>query len=198
MDAKEQLNELYVLATTVFSPQQHVIYKPTKAGTGQALKIQLRLEPKWVATAEGGGYFDGTANKDGGLFLEIAPQGAANGDGYPTFLWSATEQLLRCKLGIPDITGLLVALQQYRVARVDVPSYLRDKNNGSPNEVFLFHKFKSGSTIITYRFEEESAILRISKGKDRYRSISLNLGEELIFRTFLEMALEAYLRVGKR
>ena len=49
-----RLEQLAVLMDTAFSPQQHIIHKPTKAGTGQALKLQLRLKPKWVPSANGG------------------------------------------------------------------------------------------------------------------------------------------------
>lgn len=197
MDAKTQLNELHVLALTEFAPQQHVIHKPTMKGSGQALKIQLRLSPKWVETTDGG-YFDKQANKDGGLFLEIAPQGPVK-DGFATFLWREPDQVLRCKLGMADIIGLLAAIREYRIGRADVPKYLQDRNNGQPNQVSFFHKTPGGgSTIISYTFDEQQSILRISKGKDKARSIAINLGEELILQELLQQSLRAYLKVGKR
>lgn len=197
MDAKEQLNTLYVLAQTEFAPQQHVIHKPNMKGTGQALKIQLRLTPKWVQTDDGG-FFDREANKNGGLFLELAPQGPKDTNNNPTFLWKDQDKLLRAKLGMADIIGLLAAIRQYRVANMAVPSYLQNKSNPQADQVSLFHKYKQGSTVITYTFGEEQSVLRISKGKDQARSIALNLGEELILERMLNLALTAYLKVGKR
>lgn len=196
MDAKTQLTELHVLALTEFAPQQHVIHKPTMKGTGQALKIQLRMAPKWVPTADGG-FFDKEANKAGGLFLELAPQGPMV-NGNATFNWKDQSKLIRCKLGMADIIGLLAAIREYRVCRADVPSYLRSKSDPQPNAVSLFHKFAGSSTAITYTFGEESSILRISKSKDLARSISLHVGEELILQRMLDLALTAYLKVGKR
>lgn len=195
---QELLEQIAVLVGTSFAPQQHVIHKPTLKGTGQALKIQLRLHPKWVEGKDGGaGFFDRKANKEGGLFLEIAPQGPKDENGYPTFLWRDADKILRAKLGIPDITGLLVAIREYRHLNRNVPPYLQGKN-GQANAVSLFHKFEKGSTIITYTFDEYQSILRISKGKDLARSISLSLSEEKILEHMLEMALDAFLRVGKR
>lgn len=196
MDAKTQLAELHTLALTDFAPQQHVIHKPNMKGTGQALKIQLRLAPKWVATADGG-FFDREANKAGGLFIELAPQGPKV-DNNATFLWQDPAQLIRAKLGMADIIGLLAAIREYRTCRADVPEYLRSKSDPKPNEVSLFHKFGTSSTAITYTFQEASSILRVSKSKDLARSISINLGEELIVQRMLDLALTAYLKVGKR
>ena len=197
MDAKEQLNTLYTLALTEFAPQQHVIHKPTKNGTGQALKIQLRLAPKWVSTADGG-FFDKAANKDGGLFLELVPQGPKDENDNATFLWKEPDKILRAKLGMADIIGLLAAIREYRIGRADVPEYLRNKQSPQANQVSLFHKFGGGSTIITYTFDEQQSVLRISKGKDQARSIALTLGEELILERMLDLSLTAYLKVGKR
>jgi hypothetical protein len=197
MDPKAMLAAIYIQLATEFEPQHHVIHKPNMKGTGQALKIQLRLAPKWVATEDDKGYFDAAANKQGGLFLEIAPQGPKVGDN-PTFLWKDEDKLIRCKLGIPDITGLLAAMREYRIGRADVPAYLQDRKNPQPNQVSLFHKNKTGSTIISYTLEEQQSILRISKGKDQARSIALTMGEELILQTMLEQSLKVYLKVGKR
>lgn len=196
MDSKTQLQETHVMALSAFSPQQHVFHKPNRNGTGQALKIHLRLSPKWVETADGG-FFDREANKQGGLFLELAPQGPKVGD-YPTFLWRDAQQVIRAKLGMPDLIGWLVAYREYRLLRADVPLYLQSNTDPKPNQLSLFHKFKSGSTIITYTFDEAQGILRISKGRDHARSIALNLGEELLFARYLELALDAHLKIGKR
>lgn len=196
MDSKTQLQETHVMALSAFSPQQHVFHKPNRSGTGQAMKVQLRLSPKWVETADGG-FFDREANKQGGLFVEIAPQGPKVGD-YPTFLWRDAAQVMRAKLGVPDMVGWLVAYREYRVCRADVPLYLQSNTQPKANQLSLFHKTKAGSTIITYTFDEAQGILRISKGADRARSIALNLGEELAFARYLELALDAHLKIGKR
>lgn len=196
MDAPNQLESLYQWYRTTFSPQPHIIHKPNGKGNGQALKIQMRMNPVFVETPDGG-FFDREANKQGGLFVEIAPQGPKVGD-FPTFLWKDREQVVRAKLGIPDITGLLTAIREWRELTHDVPPYLQGRADPKSNQVSLFHKYNSGSTIITYTFDEQQSILRISKGKDRARSIALTLGEELLLKRYLDMALEAHLRVGKR
>lgn len=198
MTVDEMIGSIYTQLAAEFQPQHHVIHKPNMKGTGQALKLQLRLAPKWVATEGGQGYFDAAANKQGGLFLEIAPQGPKDGKGNPTFLWQDAEKLIRCKLGIPDMTGLLVAIREFRLARAEVPVYLQDRKNPQSNVVSLFHKNKTGSTIISYTLEDQQSILRISKGKDQARSIALTLGEEIILQTVLGQALRVYLKVGKR
>lgn len=194
--AMELLEQLAVLVETGFSPQQHIIHKPTKQGNGQALKLQLRLKPKWVPSANGG-FFDKEANKEGGFFLEIAAQGPKSGE-HPTFLWNDEATLVRCKLGMADISGLLVAIRQVRKLGMDVPAYLQGTQQPKPNVVSLFHKSAKGVTLISYTFNEEQSILRISSSKEKARSIALHLGEEVIFEKVLEMALEAYLKVGKR
>ena len=198
MNTGEMINQIFVQLATEFEPQHHVIHKPNMKGAGVALKLQLRLAPKWVPTEGGKGYFDAAANKQGGLFLELAPQGPKDGKGNPTFLWKDEDKLIRCKLGIPDITGLLAAIREFRIARAAVPAYLQDRKNPQENVVSLFHKNKVGSTIISYTMEDQQSILRISKGKDQARSIALTLGEEIILQTMLEQALRVYLKVGKR
>jgi hypothetical protein len=196
MDSSELLQNIHTMILTGFSPQQHVIHKPNRAGTGQALKLQLRLDPKWVETKDGG-FFDPESNKQGGLFAELAPQGPKVGD-FPTFLWRDPDQVIRCKLGVPDITGLLTAIREYRECDHEVPLYLQANTDPKPNSAQFFHKFNSGSTIITYTFDEQQSIFRVSKGRDKARSISLTLGEELLFQAYLKLALDAHLRIGKR
>lgn len=201
-DAMAILEGMKVLLESEFSPQQHIIHKPTMKGTGQALKLQLRLTPKWIPT-DNGGYFDKDANKRGGLFLELVPQSGNDGKGNATFAWQDADKVIRVKFGMPDIVGLLAAIREYRLRGAPVPVYLREgkgpaKAQSPDNKVFLFHKTEKGSTIITYEFREEDSVLRISKGKDNARSIAINLGEEVLFQRVLEMALDAYLRVGKR
>lgn len=191
-----ELSDLEALIRTQFNPAQHIIHKPNRSGTGQALKLQLRLEPKWINT-ESGGYFDREANKQGGLFLELVPQSGKDDNGNATFAWRDDSKVIRCKLGIPDITGLLTAIREYRILNRVVPPYLQGKA-AKENGVELFHKFERGSTIISYSFDEQQSILRISKGKDLYRSIAITLGEELLLQRYLELALDAYLKVGKR
>jgi hypothetical protein len=186
-----------------FSPSQHVVHKPTRSGNGNALRLQLRLEPQWVETEGGGGYFDRTASKQGGMFLDLAGQQmngsapALDAGGNPTFNWEQGE-LYTAKLGMADMTGLLVAIREWRAGR-NVPTYLRGKNADKTNLVTLFHKNpKGGSTIITYEMTDETAILQISKGKDARRSIALTMGEELVLVRYLEMAVDAYIRIGRK
>lgn len=187
--------QLAPLLATQFNMSQHVIHKPKKAGGGAAMKIQLRLEPVWD---KDGGFFTKESLKQGGLFLDLAAQNeGTDAGGNPTFNWE-TGALITAKLGIPDMTAILVGIREFRKNRADIPVYLRPKS-GEANVVNLFHKNpKGGSTIITLTFEDEKSILRISKGPQQFRSIALSMSEELILESYLALALDAFLRVGKR
>jgi hypothetical protein len=191
---KQTLEQLRMIAELELTPAQRIIHKPLMSGKGQALKLQLTLRPKLV---DGADYFDRESLKQGGLFLEIAPQGPTQ-NGNATFLWRDDAQLVRAKLGVPDIAGLLLAIRSYRLQALEVPAALQDRKNPQGHVVSLFHKNPNGSTIITYEFRELDSILGISHSDGRRRSISLRATDEFVFQRYLELSLDAYLKVGKR
>ena len=186
---------LQQLMKSAFTPAPYLVYKPNSGGSGQALKLHLRLDPTWVAT-ESGGYFERMKNQ--GLFLEIAPQEGKQGKNA-TFGWNSPG-LIRAKLGMVDVTKILTSHRAVRVLGQSVPPAFRpgpDKN-AQPNTVSQFHKYGDQSLAINYTFEDGRSILRLSKSKDLARSIAMDLHEEYGFVTYLELALQAFLRVGVR
>lgn len=187
-----RFEELWRLGVATLRPEPIVFYKPKKSGDGVAAKFNLRLRPHWVPGEE---Y---VSEVDGGLFVDLVAQGESNTAGFPTFKWTDKATLITAKLGLPDISGLLAAMRDFRDRGLEVPTYLRGKDK-KPNVVSLFHTTDtSGSTGISYQFEPESAVLRVSKSKDKFKSVSLTLGEEVIFRHYLAIALDAYVRFGLR
>jgi hypothetical protein len=184
------------LMHTEFTPAPYLIYKPTKQGTGQAMKVHLRLNPNWVAT-DAGGYFE--RPKDQGLFVEIAPQEGKGEEGFAKFGWSSPG-LVRCKFGMVDVTKWLTSYREVRELNAEVPFGYRPgpDRNAAPMTLTSFHKYGPHSTAINYTFEPTRGILRISKSKDLARSIVLELHEELGMQAYLALALAAFVRVGIR
>lgn len=184
-------------ANLPFRRSRRVFHKPTRSGAGSALQVELRLAPRWVALEKGGGFFDRQASKDGGCFLELVPQIGVDEQGNARFGWGNEETMLRAKLGVPDLSALLTAMREVRWLGREVPPALRGSKGGEW-DVSLFHKVGQSATVITYTFEEAQSVLRISKSKDHWRTISLQLHEELVLQRYLEHCLDAYLIVGKR
>jgi hypothetical protein len=184
------------LMQTEFSPAPYLVYKPNKAGAGQALKVQLRLDPNWVET-ESGGYFE--RPKDQGLFVEIAPQEGTGEGGFAKFGWSSPG-LVRCKFGLVDVTKWLTSYRDVRLLGSEVPFAYRPgpDRNATPMQLSSFHKYGQHSTAISYTFEPTRGILRISKSKDLARSIALDVHEEVGLEAYLQLALQAFVRVGIR
>jgi hypothetical protein len=184
------------LMQSQFCPAPYLVYKPNKAGNGQALKVHLRLDPAWVAT-DAGGYFE--RPKDQGLFVEIAPQEGKGEGGYAKFGWSSPG-LVRCKFGMVDVTKWLTSYREVRSRGGEVPFAYRPgpDRNATPTTLSSFHKYGDYSTAINYTFEPTRGILRISKSKDLARSIALDLHEELGVASYLELALGGFVRVGIR
>lgn len=196
MDSKAQLQELYRLATTQLRPEPVVFYKPQKSGKGVAAKVNLRLYPEYAQPEEGGAEF--LKQVEGGLFVDLVAQGPEK-NGFPTFKWQDRESLVTAKLGVVDVSALLASIRDFRGRGIEVPTYLRGSKSPKPNVVSLFHKHEvAGTTAISYAFEAESSVLRISKGADRYASVSLNLSEEVVLEAYLRHALDAFIRVGAR
>ncbi len=188
--AKEQLGFLWRMARTTLRPEPFTVYKPQKSGSGVVAKFNMRLDPVW----EG----DYVKQVDGGLFLDLVAQGPDK-NGFPSFKWDDKASTVTAKLGLPDLSGLVVAIRDFRVRGLEVPTYLRGKPaTAKPNTVVLFHKTDASSTVITYTFGDESSTIKLSKPGGVYKSVSLTLSEELILQQYLMLALDAFLRVGMR
>ncbi len=153
--------------------------------------MQCRVDPVWEEV-EGG--FVNPQVKGQGVFVELAKQQGAGENGYPTFGWNNP---VRAKLGLADVTKLLTAMREVRHLGKEVPASMRGKD-GKPLVVSLFHKFGDAGTAISYGFDSERSILRVSKSRDLAASISIDLSEELGLEYYLSMSLENFLRVGLR
>lgn len=173
-----------------FSPEPIYVYKPRKTGEGAALKLDLRLQPLFNDK----GYVESV---EGGLFLELAAQGGKGEDGYARFGWQ-DDTRLAAKLGVPDITAILLGLRTVRVLGKQLPDSIRSKNDKEATGVVLglFHKFGEDTTAIDIKFAADGCFLRISKSADWHRSIKLTLQEELLVESYLKHALDAFTTVG--
>ncbi len=183
---------LQKLLKTDFTPAPFLVYKPQKNGAGQAMKLQLRLEPNWIDTDDGG-YFE--KSRKHGLFLEIAPQEGSNGK-FPTFGWNSPK-LIRCKLSLADVTKLLTSYREVRFLNSVVPAGFRS----APQNEYIcssYHRYGDQSTAINYTFDPTRGLLKLSKSKEWARSIALDLHEETAIFAYLELSLNAFLRVGIR
>ena len=171
------------------NPESLYVYKPMKSGKGAALKVDLRLVPTYGET----GY---VADVKGGLFVELAAQEGEK-DGFPTFGWKS-EDKLSAKLGIPDVTAILVGLREVRLRGKVVPAGIRSKGDEKGTTVGMFHVFKDETTAIQLQFGADGSFLQISKSKEERRSIKLTLQEEVQLEIYLRFALQRLLQVGVR
>lgn len=183
-----------------FNPQPVVFYKPQKSGNGVAMRVDLRLEPEFAVSEKGTQYI--VKNKQQGLFVEIAAQSGSDANGNATFDW---QGVVRTKLGLPDISKLLVSIRRWRQSGLEVPVAFQAKGKDGPKSdtVGSFHKWESGSTTLTYTFGDETSQFGVSKqavkgGDVVRRSIQLDLAEELIFEATLQLALAGFIRTGLR
>ena len=181
------------LLGTEWTPQPLLVYKPRKSGDGVAMRVQLRLEPEWE---QGDGFARPVIKGNGGLFLELAEQQGTGEGGFAKFGWS-DPNIVRVKLGLPDVSKILASLEQVRLAGQELPASFRGKDQ-DPFTLSLFHKFGDQSTAITLKLEADRSFLRVSKAKDWNRAISLEVHEELQLRAYLGLALTGFLRVGLR
>lgn len=172
-------------------PQPYLVYKPLKSGGGVALKVQCRVDPEWEEK-EGG--FVNPNVKGQGVFVELAKQSGMGDNGYPTFGWNDP---VRAKLGLADVTKLLTAMREVRSLGKSVPTSMRGKD-GKELVVSLYHKFGASGTAISYGFDAERSILRVSKSREIAASIAMDLSEELGLEYYFSMSLENFLRVGLR
>jgi hypothetical protein len=193
----EQLLTLYAAH---FAPDPLYIAKPrpTDPSKGRAVKAQLRLAPVYVANPDtpAAGYFDRDANKQGGLFIEIATQQGQNAAGNATFGWTH-DSLVRAKLGRADLGKLVWAYHAVRERGEALPKGIADTK--TPSAVGLPHKFNGQLTIITYDFGQGYGDLQVSKvTENRRQSIRLSIDEEFQLFRYLGAALDRFHQVGKR
>jgi hypothetical protein len=184
----QQLGYLTRMTELRHRPREFYIYKPYKDGSGTALKVQLRLVPTfhekgWVTDV------------DGGLFLELAAQLPAKGaDGFARFAWDGNTKVV-AKLGVPDITAILVGIREVRFRGKPTPKSTRTKKDEIGTTVSLFHKFGESSTGIALNFSADNTEILVSKSKELRRGIKLTLPEELAFESYLRKALDAFQEV---
>lgn len=164
---------------------------------GKALKVDLRLTPVYNEK----GYLEGA---DGGLFVEIVPQATLKqGKKDATFAWDS-DQRVAAKLGIPDITSLLLAIES-RWFRMKLPEKLLAKDKFGavkPGTVGMFHKFEregqpASTTTIEYAVRDDgTAMLLVTKSAELRKDFQLSLAEEIQLKVYLEHALRAMQAVG--
>ena len=165
-------------------------YKPRPDGGGAALKLQLRLKPSFNAK----GYVDAV---EGGLYLELVAQTGKGEDGHARFGWQDNLKLT-AKLGVPDISALLLGFRYVRHLEKKLPDAIRAKGDQEGTSLGLFHRFGEATTAIDIKFAADGSFIRVSKSKTWYRSIKLSLAEELLFEAYLRLALDGFLAVGAR
>lgn len=196
-------------------PQPLTFHKPRQAGNGVALKLNLRFKFEWGG--EGGEAAAPFIKKTrGGLFVDFAQQGpSANGNA--TFKWTDRASLVTAKLGLPDLSGLLVAREAVRLRNRAVPVELRPAARDSDDEAAVLrkqltasftHKPNAGrggdadaaraTTIISYQFMAEGGVFRVSKSRELVGQVSLSFAEEQRFFRYLELAEDTVLRLGGR
>lgn len=190
-------------------PQPLTFHKPRQDGKGVALKLNLRFKFEWGHT-EGEAGAPGVeylARTRGGCFVDFAQQGDSNAAGNATFRWADRATLLTAKLGLPDLSGLLVGYREVRLCGAPVPIELRPPVREQDDEptrkrkatsVSFTHKTTSGTTIIGYQFMESGGVFQLSKSREQRASIRLGAAEELRFFRYLELAQDTVLRLGGR
>jgi hypothetical protein len=190
--AVQRLEDIWRLQIAQIRPQPLTVFKPQKNGNGVAARVNLRLRPQYPEDKE---YIE---DVDGGLFIDLVAQGPEK-NGFPTFKWAEKDAVVTAKLGLVDVSILRAAIRDFRVRGIDVATYLRGRNKELTNVVSLFHQTdSSGTTGITYTFDAESSLLKISKSKDQFKTVSLTLHEELQFDAYLEHAMRAFILLGVR
>lgn len=186
------------LLATRWKPAERRIYKPQNDNSGTCLKIQLRLEPQFATNDKGAEYVDRRLT-DGGLFLELVPQGPEKTpNGEAKFLYDSPKRVIAL-LGTPDVSGMLAAYRDVRLRGLGVPAYLLKRSKGTvdPMTVSLFHQTPGGGNcVIQWTFSDNGSRLRISRAADHAQTITLTLGEELVLVDLLERALTAFNDLG--
>jgi hypothetical protein len=187
----EQLAFLTRMIELRHRPREMYVYKPRQDGSGTALKVQLRVIPEFPPDKT---YI---SKVDGGLFLELAPQlGEKGPDGFARFDWATDGHKITAKLGVPDITTILVGIREVRYRGKATPKSTRTKSDTDGTTVSMFHKFEASTTSIALKFEADATILYVSKSKDVKQSIKLTLQEERALEAYLIHALDVFHEVG--
>jgi hypothetical protein len=171
------------------NPEALYVYKPAKSGNGTALKLDLRLVPTYGDT----GY---VAEVKGGLFVELAAQEGEK-NGFPVFGWKS-ETKVSAKLGIPDVTTMLVGLREVRLKGKPVPQSVRAKGDEKGISVGMFHRFGEETAAISLQFGADGSFFQVSKSATLRRSIKLSLTEEIGLEVYLRFALQRLLQLGVR
>lgn len=170
-------------------------YKPNKKLTGTALRIDVRLAPKYNDK----GYIEAATKDDGGVFAVIAKQkDALDDNGNANFDWDGG---MTVKLGRPDLSNILFAIQSRRFRKGTIPGGKVDKDGN--NSVEMIHKFAKSTgpattTIIGYKLLDDGAFFTVSKSATERSAVKLSLVEELELELYLTNALNAAHAVGKR
>lgn len=193
------LAEIKRSVAVLTNPEPLYFFKPMKSGSGAAVKFDTRLTP--ILNAKG---FIGEV--DGGCYLELVAQSGTDDAGNPTFGWQDVQTRITTKLGLPDISALLLGIRAARHHRKLVPEGIRprSKKDGAWTvdpvgaTIGMTHKFNDDTTIIQYKFGKDGSFLSVSKSATLRRSIKISLAEEVLLEAYLEMALRAFLYVGKR
>lgn len=183
------------------------IHKPNASGSGSAGKFNVRLVEEY-GVADGKRYWKKTK---GGLFVDLAKQGPQNPQGDATFGWRQEQGLITAKLGLPDLSALLVGYRAVRELGKQVPVELRPQVRESDDDtarqrkaltVSMFHKAQGRaggtSTAITYEFTANGGTLRVSKSKELARTLNVSLAEEYRLFKFFDSGLGALMKLGAR
>ncbi len=180
----------------MLTPESLKVYKPTRSGSGAAIKFDLRLVPKWGKPKSKPG--DGPTipfveSVGGGMFMELARQ-VGEKDGHAVFGWQKPDQVIVVKLGLPDLSAILCGIE----CRWSKRALVNPKKNTN-DTVGLFHQTPGGGTkAIDYKLVGDGAIIRVSQGKGDYISIKLSLAEELQMRVYFEHAMKMLMLTGMR
>src|SRR6266487_4390492 len=121
MPTESKVTGAELLELLLVSPEPMYVYKPRQTGDGAALKLDLRLKP----IRNDKGYIHAV---EGGLFLELAAQTGKGEDGYARFGWQDAGRLT-AKLGVPDISAILLGLRSVRQLEKKVPEGIRAKGD---------------------------------------------------------------------
>jgi hypothetical protein len=189
------------LAHQVLHPEPLGIYRPMGVGRGKAMKVSAR----WADVTRPKGTY--VTEVDGGCFLEIAPEaGVADNGKNARFGWG-TPEAITVLLGLADIQHWLVAIREYRLRRKLPASLCKGKGKGVDRKVEdgvieFYHKTPAGQTIITVTFAEDSATIRLYRGRggntQDAQSIKIGLAEEYALERYLDLALNRILALGVR
>jgi hypothetical protein len=209
--------ELRAFSGALLIPQPLTIHKPTSSMSGQALKLNMKLDFEFGETEpeEGEKPVKYLKRTRGGLFLDFAKQLPVKDEkNNAQFDWMNKQGgLITAKLGMVDLSGLLVAYRSVRSNGKLVPQALWPAFREQDSEEQLTRKRLTaafthkpslagtagkGTTIISYTFEADGGVFRVSKSKDAVGQLKLTLAEELRVFKLLDMSLETLIRTGGR